>query len=278
MNSLIKTDFVRVFKDKLFLVSLIIGVVFAIITPLLYLVMFGGALSSEEISQMQMLGLTFSAKSQFFDSFSLANNFGLVVPILIAIILCKDFSHGTVRNKIISGKTRTEIFMSMYAVCTAVLFGIVLCHALLTLGFASIFFPFQDGDVAASDFGYFVISVVLEFLVYLAVSAVVCYLCVSMKNVGLVVVVYVAIMLVMTIIASLLQVGSMVLSLEDGNETAIKVMEFFNNINIFNFAAVIGKGTEYETEQLLYLVLTPSIIAALALVLGLVKFNKKDIK
>ncbi len=279
MNSLVKTDFARVFKDKLFLIMCILGVVFALITPCLYLVMFSGmGLSDADMAEMQMLGISISAKSQFFDSFSFGNNFGLVVPVLLSIVLCKDFSHGTVRNKIISGKTRTEIFMSMYTVCAAVLFGVVFCHALITLGFASLFFPFQDGDATSSDFGYFVISIALELLLYLAVSAIVCLLCASMKNAGVVVVMYVAIMLVMTLVASLLQVGGMVLSLEEGNETAIKVMEFFNNINIFNFATVIGKGTEYETKQLLYLVLTPTTITALCLLLGLVKFNKKDLK
>ena len=96
MLNLLKTDLKRVLKDKLFIILCIIAGVFSLITPLLYkglYVLMGGD---------DFLGM-FSAKGLFFRSFVPGDNLGLIAPVLVAIALCKDFSHGTVRNKIISG-------------------------------------------------------------------------------------------------------------------------------------------------------------------------------
>ena len=103
MRSLLKADFKRVLKDKLLLVMGILAVVFAAFTPLLYAVMF----SSMEMVDDPMVSSLISGKMQFFASFSMGNNLGLIAPVLLGIALCKDFSFGTVRNKIIAGKSRT---------------------------------------------------------------------------------------------------------------------------------------------------------------------------
>ena len=72
MRELIKSDIKRMLKDKLILIACIIGGAFAIITPLLYKAIFG-LLEVEE-----MLGMLVDAKSQYFASFSPANNFGRI--------------------------------------------------------------------------------------------------------------------------------------------------------------------------------------------------------
>jgi hypothetical protein len=105
MKGLLKADFKRVFKDKLLIVMGILAVVFALITPLLYALLFSGA--NEMVAGM--VGGIVSAKSNFFASFSVGNNLGLIAPVLLAIVLCKDFSFGTVRNKIIAGKVLASL-------------------------------------------------------------------------------------------------------------------------------------------------------------------------
>ena len=110
MTGLLKSDFRRILKDKLLIVVGILAVVFAITLPLLYAVIF----STADVLATEMLGNMFTAKTLFFSSFSMGNNLGLVVPVLLAIILCKDFSFGTVRNKIIAGKSRKAIYMSLF--------------------------------------------------------------------------------------------------------------------------------------------------------------------
>lgn len=274
MTNLVKTDLTRVLKDKLFLVVCILGVVFALITPLLYMLLFGAMETPEGFGMENLI----SAKAQFFSSFSLGNNFGLVVPVLIAIILCKDFSFGTVRNKIISGHSRASIFFSMFITCAVVLWTIILLHALLTLGISLLFFNYQAEEFVMKDFWYLLESLAFQMLVYIFVAALVSWLCASMKNVGLVIVLYVAIMLAMTMIASILMMVISVIQFDPSYETTVKVLEFFQKINIFNYATIIGMVPEYTAEDTLYLLLTPMVGTAAFLALGCLKFARKDLK
>lgn len=281
MLKLLKVDLKRVFKDKLFLVMGILALAFAVATPLLYVVIFSSlGLNTDEMSMtLEALGMSINAKSMFFQSFSLGNNLGLILPVLLAIILCKDFSHGTVRNKIISGKSRTSIFLSMYTVCFSVLFGVMVLHALLTMLVSLIFFPYQSTDFVASDIGYFLLSLLFEALLYAFVSALVSFLCACTKNMGLAIVSYVAIVMIMSVVTSMLQVGALMVPVAgDGYSAIQKVLEFLQDVNPFNFAAVIGVGTEYSAREVLCCILSPAILSAGITLLGIFKFNKKDIK
>ena len=125
MANLLKTDLRRILLDKLFIVCCILCVVFALFTPLLYALIV--AILGVDI---EILALFTNAKSLFFTSFNPSGNFGLVVPILLAVVLGKDFSHGTVRNKIICGKKRRDIFFSMFLSATIVMCVLMLMHAL----------------------------------------------------------------------------------------------------------------------------------------------------
>ena len=281
MLKLLKVDFKRVFKDKLFLVVCILAGVFAIVTPLLYVAIFGSiGVDTDEISEaLDTLGMAINAKSMFFQSFSLGNNLGLIVPVLLAIILCKDFSHGTVRNKIISGSSRTSIFMSMYSVCFSVLFGVIVLNALLTMLVSLIFFPYQSTEFTASDIGYFLLSLLFEALLYAFVAALVSFLCACTKNMGLAIVGYVAVIMIMSVLTSILQFGALMVPVADGGDSAVlKVIEFLQDINVFNFATVIGVGTTYSAREVLCCILSPAILAIGLTLLGIFKFKRKDIK
>lgn len=274
MINLLKADLRRVLKDRLLIVLGIIAVGFAIVTPLLYVVLFNGVGMADD----PMISGLISGKAQFFSSFSMGNNLGLIAPVLIAIILCKDFSYGTVRNKIISGKSRTAIFMSLFAVCSVVLIAVMLLHAFITLGFCLIFFDYQATAFTLSDFWYFIISLGLELLVLLFIAALLSWLCAAMKNVGLVIVLYVAISFVLVMIGSIIQVILTVLEASGGNQTAIDILNFVNRINVGNSAQYIGMGTEYSVKDLLYLTIPPIVGIFSFLGLGILKFNKKDLK
>lgn len=282
MRNLLKVDLKRVFKDKLFTVVCIIAAIFALMMPLIYVAIFSlfGGDFNETNELMGVFGMSITGKSMFFSSFSISNNLGIVVPVLLAIILCKDFSQGTVRNKIIGGKSRTSVFMSMYSVCFFTLFGVVLLHALLTLLISLIFFPYQLTDFSASDMGYFFTSLLFEALLYVFIASLVSYLCVAMKNTGLAVVSYIAIIMIMSFVTPILQFSIIFLSASSSKETeiAIEIIEFIQKINIFNFTSVIGTGAKYSTEEILCCILSPLFGSVALASLGIIKFNRKDLK
>ena len=268
MLNLLKIDIKRQFRDKLFLVCAIIGGALAIFSPLLYKLVFSG------LDMDELLDSLVSAKAQFFTAFSPANNFGLIAPILVTIVLCKDFSYGTIRNKIISGKSRASIFLSMFISSTVVMSVLMVAHALITLLVSLIFFDYQAEPFKASDVGYFFVSLLFELLVYVFISALISFFAVAMKNAGVSVVMYVAVNFLFSIIGSITMIAGMAV---DPTSTAYKVLEFLNNANLFT-STMIGTGTSYNLTQVLS-VLTPTLLGSTLLVfLGIWIFGKKDLK
>lgn len=274
MTKLIKADFTRVFKDKLVLIMAIIAAAFSLITPLLYVAIFS---SSESLSEFGFENFV-SAKSQFFQSFSIGNNMGLIAPVLLCIVLWKDFSYGTIRNKIIAGNSRTSIFMSLFTVCSALTLGVMFLHAFLTLGISLIFFDYQPGGFTANDFGYFMVSILFEIVLMLFISAMLTWLLASMKNLGLVIVLYVAITFILVMVGSIVVAVAEIMSLTPGNEQTIEVLDIISRINVGNSTLYIGAGDTYTLEDVLYILIPPTVGIAGFLGMGLIQFNKKDLK
>lgn len=274
MRSLLKADFKRVLKDKLLLVLGILAVVFAAITPVLYAVLFSGMGMEDD----PMLSMFISAKSQFFACFSIGNNLGLIAPVLLGIALCKDFSFGTVRNKIIAGKSRSAIFMSLFITCATVLVAVMLVYAFLTLGLSLLFFEYQSTAFTMADFWYFLESLAFDLLLLLWMAALLSYLCACMKNVGLVIVLYIAVTFALVILGSIVQVALPLVEYSEGNEILKDVLYFLNRVNVGTANTFIGMGTSYTLEDVLYLTI-PACTGIFGFVgLGLLGFGKKDLK
>ena len=271
MRNLLKSDLSRIVRDRLFLVVCIIGAAFAVFNPIMYKLIFVVLDADEMLTAM--MGV--DAKTMFFSSFSPSNNFGLIMPVLVGIILCKDFSYGTVRNKLICGKSRFSIFASMFTSATVITCGTMLAHGLLTLAFSLIFFKYQSESITGADVGYFFLSLLFEMLVYLFVSAIVSYLCASKKNVGGVIVLYIVVTFVFAIIGSITQIAAL---LVDPEKTGlIKFWQFLNNANMFTSTA-IGYGTKYSALEVLAIVLPTVLGTALFALFGFLSFRKKDLK
>ena len=274
MRELIQADLKRVIKDKLLLVLAILAVVFALITPLTFALVF----SVIDVSEEPMLAALVSAKGMFFQSFSMTNNMGFIAPILLAIVLYKDFSYGTVRNKIISGKSRSQIFLSTFIVCSLVLVCVIMLSAFITLGVSLIFFDYQEGAFAAADLGYFFASLGFELLVLLFMSALLSLLCTCSKNLGIAIVLYLAFTFALTLVGSFTQVIGAVAQTFVESELLAKVIKVIDRLNVGMATSYIGTGDSYSLSDVLYLTLPALSGIAAFLGLGLVSFNKKDLK
>ena len=238
--------------------------------------MTGGGESVTDI--YAMMGISIDAKTMFFNGFSLGNNFGLIAPVLLSIVLCKDFSYGTIRNKIISGHSRVSIFLSTYVVCFVTLFCIMFIGAALSLVVGLCFFPFAASEGSASLVGYCFGSLGLEVLLFLCISALITFLCTKAKNSGLAVVLYVAVVLVMTLVGSILQIGEVALVLDPEKEIWLKLVQFIEKINVFGYGTIIGVGESYDLKTALCCAITPILGTAGLLALGIFSFKRKDIK
>lgn len=269
MRNLLKTDLKRILKDKLFMVASIIAVAFALLGPILYKVLFSA------LDLDGMLGTLVDAKTLFFNSFMPGDNFGLVLPILILIVLCKDFNGGTIRNKIISGKTRCSIFLSMFISSAVIMCAVMLAHAILTLLFSLVFFDFSSDPFTFKTFLFMLLSVFFEMLVYVFVAALASFLCTSMKNTGLSIVMYIAISFVLALFGGIISAAFSFASPE--NKVVYGVLEFLSSTNIFT-STLIGSGSSYSLKEIVYILLPCVIGSALLVLFGILIFKKKDLK
>ena len=96
---------------------------------------------------------------------------------------------------------------------------------------------------------------------------------------GLAIVGYVAIVMIMSVVTSILQFGALMVPVADGGDSAIlKAIDFLQDINVFNFATVVGVGTKYSVREILCCILSPTLSAIGLTLFGIFKFKRKDIK
>lgn len=272
MLNLLKVDLKRIIKDKLFLVACIIGIAFSVFTPLLYRILFSEMMASDD---MGLFASLFSTKGIFFNSFSLTNNFGLIVPIFLMIIIFKDFNQGTIRNKIITGKSRVEVFLSMFLSIAIVIVGVVLAHAIISGVFAMALFPDSVSEVTLELIQYYAISICFEILILISIAALLSFVVVFMKNLGLAIISYVAIILLSTAIYGVIEIASMIVE----NETTLEIMGVLEKINIFSQnTSIISVQDSYSSTDILYVLFSNIFMIGLFGGLGILSFNKKDIK
>ena len=270
MRNLYVADLKRIIKDKLFMVTCILAGVFAVINPLLNKVLFEALDLGEMLDGM----MSMNAKSMLFTAFMPGDNLGLIMPILVAIIICKDFSQGTVRNKIISGQSRTTIFLSHLLSTATVMCALMLLHALLTLGVSLLFFPYQQTAFTFADFGYLMASLAFEMLVYFAIAAIVTFIATIAKNIGICILLYLAVSLGFSIVGAIFQVAGAFLEPASKGYGAV---ELLNALNIFT-STLIGAGTTYSAKEVLYILLAPVLLSAGCTLLGIRLFAKKNLK
>ena len=276
MAKLLKVDLKRIFKDKLLLVVAIIGVVLALTTPLIYkfIYLFLGA------DDTGLLGSLLSIKTMFYSSFSLSNNIGFIIPVFLLIIMSKDFSYGTIRNKIISGSSRTNVFLSMFISCSIVIVLAMLAYAALNGLLTVALFSNEMASITKEGVLYFVLSISFEILIYIFIAALLSFINVFAKNAGLKIILYVALAFGLIMIYSIVQVSMSVLIINGTeNQLLIDLLEALLKLNVFySNAGIIGAVDKYIAEDIIYILVSTILGTGLFVFLGIVSMNKKDIK
>lgn len=276
MAKLLKVDLKRIFKDKLLLVVAIIGVVLALTTPLIYkfIYLFLG------VDDTGLLGSLLSIKTMFYSSFSLSNNIGFIIPVFLLIIMSKDFSYGTIRNKIISGSSRTNVFLSMFISCSIVIVLAMLAYAALNGLLTVALFSNEMASITKEGVLYFVLSILFEILIYIFIAALLSFINVFAKNAGLKIILYVASAFGLIMIYSIVQVSMSVLIINGTeNQLLIDLLEALLKLNVFySNAGIIGAVDKYIAEDIIYILVSTILGTGLFVFLGIVSMNKKDIK
>ena len=152
MSRLLKAFFYRMSKDLAFRITLIVGCSIALILSVVLLVA-DLMLNMEDIKLLTGHGmLTMSLNP--------AQNYGIAIPINIAIFVGLEFTQGTIRNKIIAGHSKLKIYASLYISGFLTIFGTI------AGGFDVNVVTFLGTGFSAATVEYIVKFVILSLLVY----------------------------------------------------------------------------------------------------------------
>ena len=198
MINLLKTDMMRFLRSKQFIIISIISFAIALFLPLLYAglqYLMNSTLSSED-----PLEVYFSARDFAFSSYGFQFGFTLmgvrsssvnvvfiITAILFTTIISNEFSYGIIRNKIIAGHKRINIYFSLFITLFVFMFSIAFFSSLLSFAIASVFFPYDasGGKVFADDLLPLIEGVGFGILGYLFFTAFICFFAIGLNKTAL---------------------------------------------------------------------------------------------
>lgn len=182
MKNLLKADLYRALKNKLLIIGLIAAVGLTIFQVLIY----KGLAVLGEITEedMEIFGALISA-----DGISLWNSGASIVgysaayliPIFVTIFMLREYSDRTVRNKLLMGYTRSQIYFG--AILVHLILSFVFLFTASTVGFilGSLFFGL-GAEFTMSYVGMLLVGFLLQFILSYTVLCLGIVLAINIQN------------------------------------------------------------------------------------------------
>lgn len=154
MFNLIKASLFKLFRDRTFQVTAIIG---AVLAALIILINLGiGSLKGESL---------------FLSVANPGSNFGLTIPINLIVFTVGEFTYGTVRNKIIAGLSKAKIYCGLFITGLVFTFILMGAYVAIIVGISSAVGGFNADIIGGAKFvGCYIAYVTCEYIFITAVS------------------------------------------------------------------------------------------------------------
>ena len=274
MSRLLKADLYRMLKSRLTMIALILAFAFPVVIVLMYVGIRAMAGLGEDVLGSELL---FNANTVIGSAYSLTNNIGLVIPAFAGILVCADYTNGTLRNKVIAGNRRTEIYLSHLLVSILFTVIVVTIYVAMTTALSLLLLPFnRDPSMQLGrEIFRFVAYGTMTFAFIATVSTL---LAMTLRSI--------APTIIFTIILAivLLAVDS-VLSLIDYTEYRYLVYFIptfgsnFFNLSSSNLLGMLSATAEQSTATIFAEgMLSYLFFGVVNTVIGLLVFNKRDVK
>ena len=172
MARLFRAFLFKLKRDMTFRITLFIGIGMAIFMSLLYVILEKVVFDPE--SDIKLI----SGESMLIQSLSPVQNFGIAIPVNLISFTVLEFTHGTIRNKIIAGNSKFKIYASLYLSGLVFTISLITVYALLCLGLGSLFGGYRPID--GSSAGLFGMARVGEgYTLRLIISALFAYISIT---------------------------------------------------------------------------------------------------
>lgn len=180
MANLFRAFLFKLKRDLTFRITLFIGIGMAVIMTLAFLAYdFLATIDSEEGFRVSYC----SGQNLLINTLNPANNFGLVIPVLLTVFTVSEFSSGTIRNKIIAGNSKTKIYFSIWLSGLIFTFAVITAYIGLCVALSSIIGGFDANGTIFSTSGLSIVNSIMynphingEFIWKIILSGVVIYI------------------------------------------------------------------------------------------------------
>ena len=284
MKNLLKADFYRARKDKLLLIGLLVSIGLVLMQVLLIKGLVSASSAADADSEVIGTALGTSGLALWFNGISImGNTTQYIIPIFLTIFFVKEFSDRTIRNKLIVGYSRTQIFFSIIIVHAVLSVIIYFTTSMIGLLFGSLLFGF-GATFNGSVIGLMVVGFIIEFFLSYVLIGFAIIFAINKQSIVLGIV----IPIVVATIISILGAVAMIMS-----NNATKVFSFFNFYqaseiqNMTKLAELtmthwieVGDETRFAlplTPLARFFIVTPAVIA-IEFVIGFLRFKKIQFK
>ena len=289
MGRLFKAFFFKLSRDLTFRIVLIIGAGIAFFVTALYLLIDLGieGLAGESIKFL-------TGPNMLLTSLNPVDNFGLAIPICLITFTCLEFSQGTIRNKIIAGHSKFQIYASL------VLSGLVLTFALLIVytGICTLIgIVFGGFDLsnpiiiltlsisgAYAEPLYIIQMLIIAVVVYIAIVSYTVFFAALFRNIGPCIPVVIIVLMMLALGGSIVAMIGEVLE----SDTLVNIVKIVDPLYVIS-----GGGTDFtyviendsakqyvslETGAFVANIINNLVYAAIFFVGGALIFVKRDVK
>lgn len=269
MSNLIKSSLYKLIRDWTFRITLIVGAALSVFMCLMYAGI--DALGTGVIGDM-CNGYQF-----YTSSLSPTQNFGLTVPINLIVFTIGEFNCGTIRNKIIAGNKKSLIYISL--IITGIIFtlSLMLVYFALSVGLSSLIGGFK-GTMPEINTDMLYQYPLMGLCTYIFIVSFAILVSASIRNIGGCMPIVIIGIIFLYFLAFVPSISNLIL---DNKEltTGMIVQQWTNPLYGFGSQGIAGIiSFKMETTSFIASMVTPLYWSAILILLGIVVFNKKDVK
>jgi ABC-type transport system involved in multi-copper enzyme maturation permease subunit len=267
MINIIKASIFKLFRDKTFQITMIIGGGMVVMMSLLYYAI-------DNLSGNYALLVSTAPGS----------NFTLTVPINLIVFTVGEFTYGTIRNKVIAGISKTKIYLGLFITGLLFTFILVTAYVSLMVAVGSIVGGFDPSKIGGGQFiGLYIVYTICTFVFVTALSVFFASLIRAIGGSTPIVIVLLVMLSLIPLFTFLAQFATKSISAVNHWSMWINPLYmngFYSNNIVSLFAQSDSKIDAFKqsTDMILAGILTPLLWSAVLVVSGLLIFNKRDIK
>lgn len=269
MNKLIKSSLYKLLRDWTFRITLIVGVALSVFMCLIYL---GIDLLDNNV------GMTCNGYYMYTSSLSPTQNFGLTVPINLIVFTIGEFTCGTIRNKIVAGNRKSLIYISL--ILTGIIFTISLMtiYFALSVGIATIIGGFA-GKGPKIDYALLYQYPIFALCTYIFIVTFAIFIASLIRSIGGTMPIVIITIILLYFVAFIPSIGNMISS--SAEKTTGMIIQSWTN-PLFGFGSLglagLGVSSHFDTAGFIASIVTPLYWAVIFVILGIVTFNRRDVK